>query len=61
MEKQEEEFTVDMCKKLLRSLRGRLKTLEKYRDTDIDGEILHILNDIIKYKQKLEELRNEKE
>jgi hypothetical protein len=44
-------------KKLLKYFRGRLTLLEKYRDIDIDKEILNCLNEIKKLKDKLKRLR----
>ena len=42
--------------KLLRYYRGRLRLLEKYRDMEIDKEILHCLNEISKIKDKLKDM-----
>jgi len=46
-------------KSLLRNYRYRLTILNKYRNRDLDKEILDTLNEINKLKKKLEEL-NEK-
>jgi len=45
--------------KLLRFYKGRLKTLEKYRDIDINKEILDCINEINKLKKELRELEGD--
>jgi len=51
------EMTKDAIKKLLKYYRGRVTLLEKYRDMDIDKEILNCLNEITKLKERLKEIR----
>jgi hypothetical protein len=43
-------------KKLLKYFRRRLTLLEKYRDMDLDKEILDCMNEINKLRKKLKEL-----
>lgn len=46
----------DAIKKLLRQFRNRLTLLEKYRDMDLDKEILSCMNEINKLKSLLKEM-----
>lgn len=48
----------DAIKKLLKYYRGRLTLLEKYRNIDINKEILDCLNEINKLKERLKEIEN---
>jgi len=49
----------DAIKKLLRYFRGRLTLLEKYRNMDIDKEILNCINEINKLKKELKEIKED--
>jgi hypothetical protein len=44
-------------KKLIRHFRYRKAILEKYRDKDLDTEILHCMNEINRLRKMLIELR----
>ena len=51
--------TEDAIRKLLKYFRGRLTLLEKYRDMDINKEILDCLNEINRLKEKLKGIVDE--
>ena len=51
------EELIKIAKKQLRYYRGRLTLLEKYRELDIDKEILDCLNEIKRLKKKIEEMK----
>ena len=53
------ELKIKTTKKLLKHFRSRKTLLEKYRDIDINTEILDCLNEINKLKKQLEDLKNE--
>jgi len=54
-----EDLKEKAIKKLLRYFKGRLTLLEKYRDMDINKEILDCLNEIKKLKDKLKEIEED--
>jgi len=60
IEKGIRELKIKTIRKLLKHFRSRKTLLEKYRDMDIDREILNCLNEINKLKRKLEEAIKEK-
>jgi len=61
LEKGIRELKIKTLKKLLKHFRGRKTLLEKYRDMDIDREILDCLNEITKLKKQLDELKTQEE
>jgi len=52
------EMTKEAIKKLLRYYKGRVTLLEKYRDINIDKEILDCLNEITKLSDRLKDLED---
>ena len=46
-----------IIRKQLRYYRGRVRLLEKYRNMDLDKEILDCLNEIKKLKRRLEDMK----
>jgi len=50
---------INRIKKALSFFRRRLTLLEKYRNMDIDKEILKCMNEINKLKQKLKEMNKD--
>jgi len=59
IEKGIRELKIKTIRKLLKHFRSRKTLLEKYRDMDIDKEILDCLNEINKLKKQLEDLMRE--
>jgi len=59
MKKEDELMLKASIKKLLRQYRYRLAILNRYRDMDINKEILHCMNEITKLKQQLKEIRKD--
>lgn len=51
-------MTKEAIKKLLRYYKGRVTLLEKYRDINIDKEILDCLNEITKLSDRLKDLED---
>jgi len=56
IKEEEKEIKRKAIKKLLRYFRTRLTLLEKYRNMNLDKEILECMNEINKLKNKLKEL-----
>ena len=56
IKEEEKEIKKKAIKKLLRYFRTRLTLLEKYRNMNLDKEILDCMNEINKLKNKLKEL-----
>jgi len=56
IKEEEKEIKKKTIKKLLRYFRTRLTLLEKYRNMNLDKEILDCMNEINKLKQELKEL-----
>ena len=58
IKEEEKEIKRKAIKKLLRYFRTRLTLLEKYRNMNLDKEILDCMNEINKLKQKLKDLED---